>query len=161
MSTTTSVTSARRSWRVLDIIVASVLAVACGVVFWLWSLAWTPLSALLSFLEPLSGLLNGGWLIGGVLGALIIRKPGAALLDEVVAAAVEAVGCAEQGDCQQELIDWLHENSVDTIVGTLSWDEAGRPDGAHLIQQYVDGEIAIVLPEETATTELVYPKPEW
>ncbi|MGC5627142.1 amino acid ABC transporter substrate-binding protein [Georgenia sp. Z1344] len=80
---------------------------------------------------------------------------------QVVAAAVEAVGCAEQGDCQQELIDWLHENSVDTIVGTLSWDEAGRPDGAHLIQQYVDGEIAIVLPEETATTELVYPKPEW
>ncbi|MGC5616275.1 amino acid ABC transporter substrate-binding protein [Georgenia sp. Z1491] len=80
---------------------------------------------------------------------------------QVVAAAVEAVGCAEQGDCQQDLIDWLHENSVDTIVGTLSWDEAGRPDGAHLIQQYVDGEIAIVLPDETATTELVYPKPEW
>ena len=80
---------------------------------------------------------------------------------QVVAAAVEAVGCAEQGDCQQQLIDWLHENEVDTVVGTLGWDEAGRPNGAHLIQQYVDGEIAIVLPEDVAEAELVYPKPEW
>ncbi|WP_341358265.1 amino acid ABC transporter substrate-binding protein [Georgenia sp. M64] len=80
---------------------------------------------------------------------------------QVVAAAVEAVGCAEQGDCQQQLIDWLHENEVDTVVGTLGWDEAGRPNGAHLIQQYVDGEIAIVLPEDVAEAELIYPKPEW
>ncbi|RPF28906.1 amino acid ABC transporter substrate-binding protein [Georgenia muralis] len=80
---------------------------------------------------------------------------------QVVAAAVEAVGCAEQGDCQQDLIDWLHENEVDTVVGTLGWDEAGRPNGAHLIQQYVDGEIAIVLPADVAEAELIYPKPEW
>ncbi|MGO1173319.1 MAG: amino acid ABC transporter substrate-binding protein [Actinomycetaceae bacterium] len=80
---------------------------------------------------------------------------------QVVAAAVEAVGCAEQGDCQQELIDWLHSNEVDTVVGTLGWDEAGRPNGAHFIQQYVDGEIAIVLPEDVAEADLIYPKPEW
>ncbi|WP_043496814.1 amino acid ABC transporter substrate-binding protein [Georgenia sp. SUBG003] len=80
---------------------------------------------------------------------------------QVVAAAVEAVGCAEQGECQQQLIDWLHENEVDTVVGTLGWDEAGRPNGAHLIQQYIDGEIKIVLPEDAAEAELVHPKPEW
>ncbi|MFH5823685.1 amino acid ABC transporter substrate-binding protein [Georgenia sp. AZ-5] len=80
---------------------------------------------------------------------------------QVVAAAVEAVGCAEQGDCQQQLIDWLHENEVDTVVGTLGWDEAGRPNGAHLIQQYINGEITIVLPEDVAEAELVHPKPEW
>ena len=34
-------------------------------------------------------------------------------------------------------------------------------NGAHLIQQYVDGEIAIVLPEDVAEAELIYPKPEW
>ncbi|MPV38606.1 amino acid ABC transporter substrate-binding protein [Georgenia subflava] len=80
---------------------------------------------------------------------------------QVVAAAVEAVGCAEQGECQQKLIDWLHENEVDTVVGPLAWDEAGRPNGAHLIQQYIDGEITIVLPADAAEAELVYPKPEW
>ena len=81
---------------------------------------------------------------------------------QVVAAAVEAVGCADPDpECQQQLIDWLHENEVQTVVGTLSWDEAGRPNGAHLIQQYVDGEIQIVLPEEAAEAEFIYPKPAW
>lgn len=81
---------------------------------------------------------------------------------QVVAAAVEAVGCADPSqECQQQLIDWLHENEVDTVVGPLSWDENGRPQGAHLIQQYVDGEIKIVLPDEAAEAELIYPKPAW
>ncbi len=81
---------------------------------------------------------------------------------QVTAAAVEAVGCADPTpECQQKLIDWLHKNEVQTVVGTLSWDEAGRPSGAHLIQQYVDGKIEIVLPEEAATAEFIYPKPEW
>ncbi|AYY13335.1 branched-chain amino acid ABC transporter substrate-binding protein [Actinobacteria bacterium YIM 96077] len=80
---------------------------------------------------------------------------------QVVQAAVEAVGCAEQGECQQKLIDWLHENTVDTVVGPLSWDEAGRPDSAHFIQQHVDGEPEIVLPEDQATADFIDVKPEW
>ncbi len=80
---------------------------------------------------------------------------------QVVAAAVQAVGCAEQGDCQQQLIDWLHGNTVDTVVGPLSWDAQGRPQSAHLIQQYVDGEIRIVLPQDTAEAQFTYPKAPW
>jgi branched-chain amino acid transport system substrate-binding protein len=84
---------------------------------------------------------------------------------QVVAAAVEAAGCADSAlvdpDCQQEMIDWLHENEVETVVGPLSWDEAGRPQGAHMIQQWIGGEIKIVLPEEQAEAELVFPKPTW
>jgi energy-coupling factor transport system substrate-specific component len=77
-----------RRWRVVDIVVASVIGVACGVVFWAWGLAWEPLSNLLAFTPGLSGLLAGGWLFAGVLGGLIIRKPGAALYTEVMAAVV-------------------------------------------------------------------------
>ncbi|WP_435743228.1 amino acid ABC transporter substrate-binding protein [Nocardioides sp. SYSU DS0663] len=81
---------------------------------------------------------------------------------EVVAAAVEAVGCADPSqECQQQLIDWLHENTVDTVVGPLSWDAEGRPQSAHLIQQYVDGEIRIVLPEDQAEADFIPVKPEW
>lgn len=80
---------------------------------------------------------------------------------QVVAAAVEAVGCAEQGDCQQDLVDWLRENEVETVVGPLSWDEDGRPQSAHMIQQYVDGKIQIVLPEELAEAEFIPVKPAW
>lgn len=80
---------------------------------------------------------------------------------QVVAAAVEAVGCAEQGECQQKLVEWLRKNTVETVVGPLSWDETGRPQGAHMIQQYVDGEIQIVLPAEAKKADLIYPKPNW
>jgi branched-chain amino acid transport system substrate-binding protein len=80
---------------------------------------------------------------------------------QVVTAAVEAVGCAEQGDCQQELVDWLKNNEVETVVGPLTWDQDGRPEGAHMMQQYVDGEIRIVLPEDLAEAEFLYPKPAW
>jgi len=81
---------------------------------------------------------------------------------QVAAAAAEAAGCADPSpECQQKLIDWLHDNEVETVVGPLSWDAQGRPNGAHLIQQYVDGEIRIVLPEEAAEAEFIYPKPKW
>ncbi|WP_370615866.1 amino acid ABC transporter substrate-binding protein [Mumia sp. Pv 4-285] len=80
---------------------------------------------------------------------------------QVVAAAVEAAGCAEQGECQQKMIDWLHENEVETVVGPLSWDADGRPQGAHMIQQYVGGEIKIVLPEDVKEADIIYPKPAW
>ncbi len=92
---TTATTSIRKQgvrisprWRVVDIVVASVIGVASGVIFWAWGLAWTPLSGILAFAPGLGGLLAGGWLFAGVLGGIIIRKPGAALYTEIVAAVV-------------------------------------------------------------------------
>ncbi|WP_404320667.1 ECF transporter S component [Arthrobacter luteolus] len=92
MQETTFTTARNRSsWRVVDIVVTSVLAVATGVVFWAWSLAYGGVAALFVAFPPLGGLYTGGWLIAGVLGGLIIRKPGAALYCEVLAAAVSGV----------------------------------------------------------------------
>lgn len=78
-------------WRVVDIVVASVLGVAAGVIFWAWGLAYAPLSGALTVFAPLAGLLAGGWLFAGVLGGLVVRKPGAALFTEVVAGVVSMV----------------------------------------------------------------------
>jgi energy-coupling factor transport system permease protein len=79
-------------WRVVDIVVASVVGVAAGLVFLLWNIAYRGPSAFLEPLLPgLQGLLDGPWLFAGVLGALIIRKPGAAVYTELVAAAVSAL----------------------------------------------------------------------
>nr|WP_231709905.1 ECF transporter S component [Arthrobacter zhangbolii] len=83
--------ASNRRWRVVDIVVASVLAVAVGVIFWAWSLGYAGVSALTAAFPPLAGLYTGGWLIAGVLGALIIRKPGAAIYCEMLAAAVSGV----------------------------------------------------------------------
>lgn len=79
-------------WRVVDIVVASVIAVACAVIFLLWNVGYEAPSTLLKPLLPgLQGLLAGPWLIAGVLGGLIIRKPGAALYTELVAAVISAL----------------------------------------------------------------------
>ncbi|MBB2942884.1 branched-chain amino acid transport system substrate-binding protein [Actinoplanes lutulentus] len=80
---------------------------------------------------------------------------------QVVAAAVTAAGCAEQGECQKKLVDWLRANTVETVVGPLSWDETGKPKGAHMIQQWIGGDIKIVLPEDVKEAEFLYPKPAW
>jgi len=94
---TSAVTTAPAStrnfrWRVVDIVVASVIGVASGLVFLLWNIAYRGPSALLEPLLPgLQGLLDGPWLFAGVLGALIIRKPGAAIYTETIAAAVSAI----------------------------------------------------------------------
>lgn len=83
---------------------------------------------------------------------------------QIAAEAIEAVGCADPSEeCQQQLIDYIRDNEFQTIVGPLSWDEDGRPQAAHMIQQYIDGQIEIVLPQGQGvdTAELVYPKPEW
>ena len=81
-----------RRWRVVDIVVASVIGVASGLIFLLWNIAYRGPNAILEPLLPgLQGLLDGPWLFAGVLGALIIRKPGAAVYTELIAAAVSAL----------------------------------------------------------------------
>lgn len=84
-------TKATYSWRVVDIVVAAVVSVACGVIFWLWDQGYVGVEAATAAFAPLGGLYAGGWVIAGVLGGLIIRKPGAALFCEILAAVVEAL----------------------------------------------------------------------
>ncbi|APT84462.1 ECF transporter S component [Corynebacterium aquilae] len=86
-TSTTSTATSTRSWRIVDIVVASVLAVAVGLIFVLWNSAGYAWYTAANTLTPgLGGIATGGWLIGGVLGGLIIRKPGAALYVELLAA---------------------------------------------------------------------------
>jgi len=87
-----SVMVTRAPWRVVDIVVASVLGVAGGLVFAVWNaFAWEPISGALAFFPPASAILVGVWLLPGVLGGLVIRKPGAAVYTELVAATLSAL----------------------------------------------------------------------
>ncbi|WP_300344268.1 ECF transporter S component [Nesterenkonia sp.] len=88
MSTSASL---RTRWNVSDIVVASTLAVASGVIFWGWNLSYHAVSTLFVAYPPTASVVAGMWLFPAVLGALIIRKPGAAIYCEMVAAAVSAL----------------------------------------------------------------------
>ncbi|MBA4247045.1 MAG: hypothetical protein C0444_01940 [Microbacterium sp.] len=79
-------------WRVVDIVVASVLGVAGGLVMTLWNLVYSPVTAPLELALPgLQALMYAVWLFPAVLVGLVIRKPGAALYGELVAATVSAL----------------------------------------------------------------------
>ncbi len=75
-------------WRTVDIVVVALLSVAFGIVFF----AWNQVYSWAGFLGPQSeALITGVWLLPAVVCPLIVRKPGAALFSEVVAAAVSAM----------------------------------------------------------------------
>jgi len=88
----------RAKWRVVDIVVASVVGVAVGLVYFAWDQVYSPITAPLEAALPgLQSITYGVWLVGGVLGALIIRKPGAAIFVEMLAATVEGLLGAKWG----------------------------------------------------------------
>ena len=78
-------------WRTLDIVVVAVVAVAFGVVFWAWNYVWSAADPLFAAFKPAQYVLSGIWLLPAVVAPLIVRKPGAAVFAELVAASVSAL----------------------------------------------------------------------
>jgi len=72
------------TWRTRDIVVTAVIAVAFGVAFVAFNAVWSAFS----FLGPAGpqNLLYAIWLMPAIVAAAIVRKPGAALFAEMVAA---------------------------------------------------------------------------
>ena len=86
-------------WRTVDILVAAVVSAAFGVVFVAWNALWAIATPLFVALPPAQAILYGVWLLPGVLVALIVRRPGAALFAGIVSASVSAfIGSQWGGD---------------------------------------------------------------
>ena len=91
-STTTDGLSTRSTrWRPVDIVVASVLGVVGGLLFLLWNVTGQPAFSALDLYPPLGAIFDGVYVLPGVLVALVVRKPGAAVYGELLAAVVEAL----------------------------------------------------------------------
>jgi branched-chain amino acid transport system substrate-binding protein len=65
-------------------------------------------------------------------------------------AAVKAVGSI---DDQAKLAEWVRSHKVNTILGDLSWDQTGAPQGDFLIGQWLNGTAEVVLPAQVATAK--------
>jgi energy-coupling factor transport system substrate-specific component len=78
-------------WKTRDLIITAVLAVALGILMWIWTAVYEgPGTALLTSLG--ANLLYGVYFLPGILIPYVVRKPGAALLGSTLAAAVEIMG---------------------------------------------------------------------
>ena len=79
----------KRSWSLLDLVTVATIGIASGVLFAGWNLVWGAASPLFAAVLPLQYLLFAGtWVIAGPLAGLIVRRPGAALAGEMIAASV-------------------------------------------------------------------------
>ncbi|HEV7754747.1 MAG TPA: ECF transporter S component [Mycobacteriales bacterium] len=90
MTGTTRLSPGRR-WGTADIVVAAVLAVVSGVVFLGWGSVYNAVAPLFSATSPGPAIISGLWFFPAVLVPLVVRRPGAALFAEMVAASVEAM----------------------------------------------------------------------
>ncbi len=79
-------------WKLRDIVVLAVVAAVLGVVWMGWTYAYELLKGPLKALHPgLKYLLVGFWFTGGTVIPYLIRRPGAALAGELVAAGVQGL----------------------------------------------------------------------
>ncbi len=76
-----------RRWRTREIVVVAVIAVAFGVFFWAFGSLW----AALNVLGPLQNVLYAVWLLPAIVAPLVVRRPGAAIFAELVAATLSAL----------------------------------------------------------------------
>jgi len=59
------------------------------------------------------------------------------------------------------LIEELHQGTYDTVVGPLSFNELGQPQGSFMLLQWQGDTFAIVGPGERKRADPIVPKPEW
>jgi energy-coupling factor transport system substrate-specific component len=80
------------AWRGVDLVTTAILAAALGVAFWGFDSFVYPITSTIGNIYPsLSELQLGVWIIPAVLGGVLVRKPGAALYAELIAASIELV----------------------------------------------------------------------
>jgi energy-coupling factor transport system substrate-specific component len=78
-----------RTWSLMHLVALSVIGITCGALFAGWNLIWGALTPLFALVLPLQYLLLAGtWVIAGPLAGLIIKRRGAALAGELIAASV-------------------------------------------------------------------------
>ena len=81
---------------------------------------------------------------------------------EETRATLQAAVEATKGFDNDKIKDWLHANEVQTILGPLSWNDKGEPQGDFILAQWQSGKVEVVGPPDVATTDtIVYPKPPW
>lgn len=144
--------SQRYRWRVVDIVTAAVLGVTCGIIFVMWNqIGYAAYTALDTLTPGFGGLMVGIWLLGGPLGALIIRKPGAAIFVETVAAVVSMAIGSQWGieTVVSGLVQGLGAELVFAIFLYRSWNiwttalsGAGAAVGAMILEGFTRGNFA-------------------
>lgn len=138
-------------WRTVDIVVTAVLGVAFGVVFWAWNLLWAATGAAFAAFPPAQAFMYGVWLIPAVLAPLVVRKPGAGLFAELIAAVLSALMGSSWGSIIL-LYGLLQGVAGELGYAVFGWRRFGWPQA--LLSSLLAGAMAAVL-------DLIFYYPTW
>jgi len=97
-------------------------------------------------------------MFGGSPGDIAEDAANAFTVGQVLQQAVEKIGSIDNS----ALIEELHQGTYNTIVGPLSFDETGAPQGNYMLLQWQGDDFVIVGPGNRAEVDpAAPPKPEW
>jgi len=97
-------------------------------------------------------------LFGGTMADIPEDAANAFTVGQVLQQAVESIGSIDN----TALIEELHQGSYKTIVGSLSFDDTGAPQGTFMLLQWQGENFIIVGPPDRAETDPeAPPKPAW
>ena len=114
----------RARWTTREIVVGAVLGVAVGVIFWAWGLLWSTAFQAVPF--PVSYVVVGLWMMGGLLVPYVVRRPGAALLGELVAAFVSML-LGNQWGLATMLSGLVQGVGAELVFGAFRWRRYSLP----------------------------------
>lgn len=96
-------------------------------------------------------------MFGGEISDIAEDAANAFTVGQVLRQAVENIQSIDNA----ALIEELHSGTFQTVVGPLSFDELGRPQGAFMLLQWQGDRYVIVGPPGREQADPVWPKPEW
>lgn len=97
-------------------------------------------------------------MFGGTLGDIAEDSANAFTVGQVLQQAAKNVGTIDN----TALIEELHQGTYQTVVGPLSFDETGAPQGSFMLLQWQGANFVIVGPADRAEVDpLAPPKPKW
>ena len=96
-------------------------------------------------------------MFGGNMGDIAEDSANAFTVGQVLQQAVENT----QSIDNTALIEDLHKSTYKTVVGPLSFDETGQPQGSFMLLQWQGDSFVIVGPQGREQAQPIWPKPEW
>lgn len=96
-------------------------------------------------------------MFGGEAGDIPEDVANAFTVGQVLQQAIEKTGSVDNA----ALIEELHQGTYETVVGPLSFDELGQPQGSFMLLQWQGETFVIVGPGDRARGEAIWPKPNW
>ncbi len=110
-------TRPRTRWRTVDIVVASAIAAVFGIVFFAWNNLWSVLDVAV----PAKAVIYGVWVMAGVVGGLVVRRPGAALYTEFLAGLFSALVAVSWSGASIIVYGLIQGLAAELVFAAFAW----------------------------------------